>query len=177
MKKIIMMLLAIALIFSVVSPVSALTEREVLDKLEDTYTINGAEFKISPALKKIIEDYAKEFEVPDKDLQALDTAIRKAIDIVKGTKATSIDNLPKAAKGELLNILAGLRSETSINVTYTDGVLTIYSPKDGSVFEKVTDLVKQTGTETNSLAILAGASFIVMLAGAFVVVRKVRVTD
>ena len=40
-----MMLLAIALIFSVVSPVSALTEREVLDKLEDTYTINGAEFK------------------------------------------------------------------------------------------------------------------------------------
>ena len=60
MKKFIMMLLAVALVFSMVSPVSAITEKQVLDKLEKTYVINGAEFKISPALKKIIEDYAKE---------------------------------------------------------------------------------------------------------------------
>ncbi len=177
MKKIVMMLLAVALVFSVVSPVSALTERQVLDNLEKTYTINGAEFKISPALKKIVEDYAKEFEVPAKDLDALDKAITKAINIVKGTNATSIDNLPKAAKGELLDILADLRANTSINVTYTEGALTIYNPETGKVFEKVTDLVKQTGTETNSIAILAGVSFVVMLAGAFVVVRKVRTTD
>ena len=181
MKKIVMMLLAVALVFSVVSPVRALddeiTEKDVLDKLEMTYTINGAEFKISPALKKIIEDYAKEFEVPTEDLRALSVTIDNAIKLVKGTKATSIDTLPKAAKEELLDMLADLKVNTSINVTYTEGVLTIYNPETGKVFEKVTDLVKQTGTETNSIAILAGVSFVVMLAGAFVVVRKVRTTD
>ena len=87
-----------------------------------------------------------------------------------------IEDLSAAAKEGLLDLLADLRVNTSINVTYTNGILTVYTP-DGEVFDKVTDLVKQTGTETNSIAILAGVSFVVMLAGAFVVVRKVRVTD
>ncbi len=176
MKRFMMMLLAVLLVFFVVSPVSALTERQVLDKLEKTYTINGAEFKISPALKKIIEDYANEFEVSNDDLNAIDLAIKNAVEIVEKDKVKKIEDLSSAAKERLLDLLADFRVNTSINVTYTNGVLTIYTP-DGELFDKVTDLVKQTGTETNSIAILAGVSFVVMLAGAFVVVRKVRVTD
>ncbi len=176
MKKIVMMLLAVALVFSGVRPVSALTEREVLDKLEKSYTINGQVFQISPALKKIAEDYAAKYVISDDDLKVLDEKIDEAIKIVKDAKVTKIEDLSAAAKKELKDLVADVKANTSINVTYEDGTLVVYTP-EGEVFEKVTSLVKQTGTESNTIAILAGVSFVVMLAGAFVVVRKVRTTD
>ena len=176
MKKIVMMLLAVALVFSGVRPVSALTEREVLDKLEKSYTINGQVFQISPSLKKLAEDYAAKYVISDDDLKVLDEKIDEAIKIVKDAKVTKIEDLSAAAKKELKDLVADVKANTSINVTYEDGTLVVYTP-EGKVFDKVTALVKQTGTESNTIAILAGVSFVVMLAGAFVVVRKVRTTD
>lgn len=178
MKKIVMMLLTVALVFSAVRPVSALTNREVLDNLEKTYTINGHQFQITPALKKIAEDYVKEYgdKITEKDLQTINDKIGEAVKIIENAKVTKIEDLSAAAKKELKDLVADVKANTSINVTYANGALVVYTP-EGEVFEKVTDLVKQTGTETNTIAILAGVSFVVMLAGAFVTVRKVRTTD
>ena len=75
-------------------------------------------------------------------------------------------------KSELVSLVEDISAHTSVKATVKNGKLVINRPDGKGVFAEFDKLVKQTGNETNTIAIIAGVSFVIVLAGAFVVTKK-----
>ena len=78
-----------------------------------------------------------------------------------------------ATKNQLKALVEKVSANTSINATVTGDSVVVYKPA-GGVFAEVDDPIKQTGLETSPVAMMAGISFLITLAGACLVVRQVK---
>ncbi len=176
MKKVVMLVLAVAMLFVGMVGVRAaetVTEADLVKKLKDTYTINGAKFTVSNDVKVLIDEYAANYDITDADAKKISDKVDDVIDLIERSGIKDMEDLGKI-KSDLIAAFTYVVNETSIDGTYKDGKFIVYKPGTTDVFAEVDSLVKQTGTESNAIAILAGVSFVVMVAGAFVIVRKVR---
>ena len=174
MKKVVMLVLAVAMLFvGMVGVRAEVTEAELVKKLKDTYEINGAKFTVSDDVKVLIDRYAADYNITNTDAAYISDRIDAVKELIKNAGITDIKDLGKI-KSDLINQFELVVTNTAIDGTYKDGKFIVYKPGTTEVFAEVDSLVKQTGPESNAIAILAGVSFVVMVAGAFVIVRKVR---
>ena len=176
MKKVGMLVLAVAMLFVGMVGVRAaeeVTEAELVKQLKDTYTINGAKFTVSNDVKVLIDRYAADYNISNDDATVISNKVKDVIKLIEDNGIKDMKDLGKI-KSELIAAFTFVVDNTSIDGTYKDGKFIVYKPGTTDVFAEVDSLVKQTGTESNAIAILAGVSFVVMVAGAFVIVRKVR---
>lgn len=176
MKKFVMMLLAVAMLFSGVKTVSAMSTNELVEKLEKAYVINGATFQITEETKVYLERYINNFgdTLTEDDINTISEKVDKVVEIVKASGATKVEDIKGEYKNQILDVFTEVINETSVSGTYVNGKIIIYEPGTTTVFYDGAALVKQTGVENNTVAIVIGLSAAVMLAGAFIIVRKVR---
>lgn len=175
MKKVLVTLLAVALLFVGVRPVSAMTQEDLLNRLEQVYNINGVEFKVPDAMKVQVKRYADQYGISDQDADYISKQFEVVKKAIQDNEIKSTKELGKI-KTQLINVFNDVVKNTKIDGTYKDGQFIVYQPgtKKAFIAFDVTGLVKQTGTETNAIAILAGVSLAVIVAGTFVIVRKSR---
>ncbi len=172
MKKLVLGFLAVVMLFAIVPSVNAMTEEQLKEKMEKTYNINGTDFKISNDMKVMLERYLDEYNVTSNDADYISNKIDEAINILKKYGTADVNKLPAAAKSELVSLVEDISAHTSVKATVKNGKLVINRPDGKGVFAEFDKLVKQTGNETNTIAIIAGVSFVIVLAGAFVVTKK-----
>lgn len=178
MKKVVMLVLAVAVLFGGMVGVRAAgtitdVEANLAKVLKDTYTIGKDKFTLSNDIKVKIDRYLSENDVTKTDADYICAKIKSITDLIEEKGIKDIKDLGRI-KSDVIEAFEDVLAETSIDGTYKDGQFIIYVPGTTEVFATVDSLVKQTGTESNAIAILAGVSFVVMVAGAFVIVRKVR---
>lgn len=178
MKKVVMLVFAVAMLFVGMVGVRAAgtvteVEANLAKVLKDTYTIGNDKFTLPEGIKVQIDRYLSENDVTQTDADYICNKIKYVTGLIEEKGIKDIKDLSRI-KSDIIDAFEDVLAETSIDGTYKDGQFIIYEPGTTTVFATVDSLVKQTGTESNAIAILAGVSFVVMVAGAFVIVRKVR---
>ena len=176
MKKVFMSVLVISLLLLGVKNVNAMTEAQLKTKLTQSITINGTEVSLTADEKNLVTKYLNEYEVSSKDADYISGKVDEAISILKSEGKTDFKELSSSAKTKLKALVSDVAANTSVNATVTNGSIVIYNG-DGTVFAEVDKLVKQTGTESNKLTIVASIAAAVTLVGAYFVVRQVKVSE
>ena len=172
MKKLSYLLLAI-LSFVFVLKVDSLTEAQLKEALTQTITINGKEVSIDSQAKAAIERYLSQYDISSTDADYINTKINAAISILKSEGQTDFKKLSTSAKDKLKGLVKDVTDNTSVKATVTNGSIVVYD-KDGDTFFEVSKLVKQTGSSVTITAIVTAMSFIIVAAGACLVVKQVR---
>lgn len=166
MKKLFLMVIGVVALLS--TNVNAMSESELQAKLTKEYTINGASFKLDSSYVTQLERYLKENEISESDADYIASKIDEAVKIVEAGKATTIKELTKSEKDKLKALAADVSDKTEVKVTVEKGaVVTVYNT-DGTVFTKVSDLIKYTND--NTVAIIALGALAVL--GGIVLVKK-----
>jgi len=173
MKKILSVTLIAICLFVGVKSVSAVSEADLKTKLTQTITVNGEKYSVANDIKVLAERYLNQYEVSDKDCKYISDKIDEAIKIIQAAKTVKASEMSKSTKNQLKALVADVSSNTSVKATVTKNALVIYD-KDNKVFAEVTELVKQTGSETNTIAIVASVAALITVVGAYLVVRKVK---
>ncbi len=172
MKRLLSVGLVLVMFFAVVT-VKAMTEDQLYDALTQTVEINGTKYTVDEATKNHIKMYLNQFDVSSADCDYINTRINKAINILKSEGTADASKLSASAKQQLKDLVAEIRENTSVKASVTDGAVVIYD-NEGEVFFEVTKLVKQTGIETSTTAIIASISLVIVAAGALLVGRQVK---
>ncbi len=172
MKKLFSVLLVLAMVFAVTT-VKAMSEDALYDALTQTITVKGVKYSVDDATKNHIRAYLNQFEVSSSDADYINTRINKAIKILKSEGKVVASELSASAKQKLKDLVVEISNNTSVNATVTEGSLVVYD-NNGDVFFEVTRLVKQTGSEVSTTAILASISLVIVAAGALLVGRQVK---
>ncbi len=170
MKKV-LLTFVVALFVGIIS-VSAMTEKDLRKRFDETITIGGVTYEVSAGDKKLVDDYLAKYKVSDKDCKYISDKIDEVIAIVKAEGKAEGKNFSKDAKAKLKAIVADIAANTSVKATVKEGCLVILN-EDGSTFAEVDKLVKKTGTN-NTIAMIAGVAFVITLAGAVLVVRQAK---
>ena len=165
--------LLVAALFVGVLNVDAMTETELRKRFDETITINGTKYAVSAGDKKAADDYLAANELSDADCDYISKKIDEGIALVKNEKTGVAKDFSAETKTKLKKLVSDIAANTSVKATVKENALVILNA-DGSTFYEVTALVKQTGTETNNIAIIAGAAFVITVAGAFLVVRQLK---
>ena len=165
-----------ALVFIVgINTTYAMSEAQLKEKMTQTFTINGVQYKMRDDNQVLLERYLNEYEVSSKDAEYIALRVDKAIDIIKAVGKTRIEDFSKSTKNELKALVEEISANTSVKATVTQGSIVIYKPDGSGVFAEINKLVKQTGLEVNHMFIAVSISFIIVFASAFVVVRKLKI--
>lgn len=155
--------------------VNALTEADIKDKLFQTITVGGEEFKLSSGERKIVEDYLDQNEISDAHAAIICEKIDAAINIIKGQGNVNFKNYPQNIKNDLKALVDDISNSTSVKASLTKEGL-IVKNSDGSTVV-ITSLVKQTGYETNKTALIIGLSFIIVAVGTGLVIKQVKTSE
>ena len=172
MKKLLSVVLVLVMFFAVTT-VKAMTEDELYDALTQTITVKGNKYAVDEATKNHARVYLNQFDVSSEDADYINVRINKAIDILKGAGTVDASKLSAGDKEDLKELVKEIRLHTSVNAEVTNGAVVIYD-NNGDVFFEVTRLVKQTGVETSTTAIIATISLVIVAAGALLVGRQVK---
>ena len=172
MKKLLLLSL-VASFFVGFTSVSAMTEEELEAKLTQVVEIAGDKYSVSSVTKKEIERYLKENEVSSKDADYIAQKIDAAISILQSEGTANGKALSTSAKTKLKNLVSDIASNTSVKATVTSDALVIYND-DNTVFTEVSELVKQTGSESSTIATIASMAFVITLVGTCLVIRQVK---
>ena len=130
-------------------------------------------FEIYGSTKAAIERYLNQYDVNASDADYINTKLNEAISILKSEGQTDFKKLSTSAKNQLKALVEEISNNTSVNATVTNGSIVVYDGA-GEVFFEVTKLVKQTGSEMSTTAIITALSFLVVAAGACLVVKQVK---
>ena len=174
MKKFLMISLAAVLFVLGASRVNAMSEADLKKVLTQTIKINNTEISITADEKVLVEKYLNAYEVSEKDADYIAKKVEKAISILKAEGKTDLKKLSKSAKEQLKALVSDISSNTSVKATVTKGSLVVYKPDNSGVFAEVDKLVKQTGSEVSSIAVIASIAFVVTIAGACLVVKQIK---
>jgi len=175
MKKLFILSLAVVFAFVGMLSANAMSEAKLKEVLTKTYNINGTNYSVSSEVKVYIERYLNENEVSSDDADYIAKKVDQAVEIVRASGATDLTHftkLPKDTQKQLKTLVADISANTSVKATVTKNSVAVTNA-DGTVVE-VTGLVKQTGSETNIIAVIAGIAFVVTVVGACLVVRQVK---
>ncbi len=169
MKKLFLSLLLVVGL-AVTTNVSAMTEDELLDKLTQSYTINGRTEKLDEGVVVQVKRYFEENEVSSDDCDFIAAQIDKAVALVEDSGATKWDELTGAQVKTLIGYVEEVSNKTSVKVSLSkDGVLTVYD-KAGKVFTKVSkNKIQYTGSSA-AIMVVAGT---ISLVGFLVITRKI----
>lgn len=168
MKKItLVLLLAVGLL--VTTNVSAMTEAELKAKLTDTYTVNGRTEKVNSSVVVQIERYLDENEISSEDCDYIAKKVDEAIALIEKGSATEWSKLSAAEVEDLMAIADDVSNKTSVKVALNKGgVLTVYN-EDGTVFTKVSNIIKYTDASVAGYVVIGAMS----LAGLLLITRKI----
>lgn len=166
-KKILILLLAISLLFC--TKVNAMTEDELKEKLTDSYTVNGRTEKADSSLVAQIERYLNENEVSHEDCDYISNKIDEAIALIEKGSATQWHQLTSKEKEMLISLVDDISNATSVKSSLSKGgILTIYN-EDGTIFTKLSNLIKYT--DNNIIGIVIGGT--ISLIGLLLIIKKV----
>lgn len=172
MKKFMFLTLVVSL-FIGVSTVSAMTEAELKAKLSQTIKVGGQDFTLDANTKAYVEKYLNENDVSAADGDYIAGKIDEAITILQNEGKTNFSELSTTAKNNLKALVQNVNDNTSVKATVTGGSVVVYN-NSGTPFFEVTKLVKQSGFETSTVAIITSLSVLVVAAGAFFVTKQVK---
>lgn len=176
MKKLgIFALIAGLFLFSAIG-VNAKTEAELKEILTQTITVGGSKYSLSDGDKVLVERYLNENEVSSAHADFIAERVETAKGIIQGQGNVDFKNYPESVKQQLKELVNQISEGTTVNATLTRDALVIYN-SDNSVFAEVTKLVKQTGTETSKMAIIAGVSILIVAVGTCLVVKQVKTSE
>lgn len=176
MKKLNLLFAVVISLFLVSTiKVNALTEADIKDKLFQTITVGGEEFKLGSGERKIVEDYLDQNEISDAHAAIICEKIDAAINIIKGQGNVNFKNYPQNIKNDLKALVDDISNSTSVKASLTKEGL-IVKNSDGSTVV-ITSLVKQTGYETNKTALIIGLSFIIVAVGTGLVIKQVKTSE
>ena len=173
MKKVFMVLAVVASLFVGVKSASAMTEEKLKEVFEQKFEVKGKTYTIADDAKIMLERYLKQYDVSESDCDYIADRVNDAIKIVQNAGVTEASQLTKETKDELKKLVEKVSANTSVKATVKKKSVVVLKP-DGSVFVEIDKPIKQTGSETNVIAIVAGVSFLVTVAGALLVVRQVK---
>ena len=175
MKKITYVLLAVLLMFSVVT-VNAMSEDELYDVLTKKYTINGDKWGVREGLKTYIKRYLDEFDVSEAHADYIKGKVDEALAILRKEGTGDWDKLSAGAKDDLKKLVEDVSNNTSVKATITNGSLVIKNPNTGADFytSEADDIVKYTGSTNSMIALVAGISLLIVAAGSVLVVKQVK---
>ena len=175
MKRITYVLLAVLLMFSVVT-VNAMSEDVLYDVLTKRYTIGGKEWGVSDSLKTQIRRYLDEFEVSPEHCDYIAARVQDALDILEDEGTADLNKLSADAKEDLKGLVELISDKTSVKATVRNGKLVVKNPNTGGDFYTTDDddIVKYTGSTSTIVAIVAGISLLIVAAGSVLVVKQVK---
>lgn len=164
MKKLIALVLAGMIFLGGAYSVSAMSEADLKAKFEETLTLNGEKYGLSSGVITLVERYLNEYEVSESDADYIATRIDKAKSIIEKDGHAKFADFSQANKEALRDLVVEIDKNTSVRASVTKGSV-IVKNEDGTPFAEVTELVKQTGSESNKLALMSSISLIIVLAG------------
>ena len=176
MKKLFVALLAVVLVGGVAN-VNAMSEKDLLAKISQTYTVNGKTVKVDQSILVQVERYLDTYEVSEADADIIAAQIDEVAAYMKKNNITSYDQLSKEGKNVVANAVKTISNKTSVKLSISDsGALTVYAPGTNKVFAVVDSdgvVIRKTG---NTYAIVAVAG-VITLAGAVIAFRKFAKTN
>ena len=201
MKKIISLIIAMALVFACVVSANAATgitaeEQKIIDALSKKITMSSGSITEIPA--KYInqaEDYLTKADVTTEEVKQIVEKIEAAAEVIEKSDASTFSKLDKTAKQEVIkkteeaaaivNAVAVIKKgdkADNYNVTLKfteESTVPGYTANDGPVEIPVVggNVIKQTGVEGDMIAVIVAAS-VVMMGLAFVVISaRKKATD
>ncbi len=171
MKKLIALVLVGFLFFAGVNSVSAMSEADLKAKFEETLTLNGDKYGLSSGVIVLVERYLNEYEVSAEDADYIAERIDKAKGIIEKDGHAKFADFSEDTKKQLKTLVDEIDRKTSVSARCTKGSV-IVEDKDGKTFAEVTELVKQTGSETSTIALMSSISLIIVLAGTALLGKK-----
>ncbi len=156
-----------------ISPVKAMSESELYNKISATYEINGSKYSLSAGDKLIAKRYLDNFEVSASHCDYIAGKIDQAVAEMRksGVKDfTNFSKLPASLKNTLKGYVLDVAANTSVKASTKKGAIVIYNA-DGTVFAEITSLVKNTGSTMNVIAVVALSAAVI---GAVVLFRNVK---
>ncbi len=169
MKKKITLALLLVSGLLITTNVDAMTEDELKNKLTASYTVNGRTEKVDASVVAQIERYLNENEVSADDCDYISGKIDEAINLIEKGSATEWNQLTAKEMEALIAIVDDISSKTSVKAALNKGgVLTIYN-EDGTVFTKLTNLIKYTDSSMIGYIAIGTMS----LVGLLLITRKI----
>ena len=172
MKKVFFVSIIAALIFTLTN-VSAMSESDLRKKFDVEVKVGNGVYSLPAGDKKAVDDYLATHEVSEEDCQYIADRIDKAVEIIEADGHAVFQDFSSSTKKQLKQLVTEIDANTSVKATVTDGSVVILN-EDGSTFYEAVKLVKQTGSEINSIAIVASLAVVVVVAGACLVIRQVK---
>ncbi len=166
------LLLIIMVVFFSFTGVKAKTEEELKKILTQSIKVGKATFALSDDEKVLVERYLEQNEVSSEDADFIAVRVDKAISIIKAEGHVEFKNFSQSSKDKLKALVSEISENTSVKATVTKNSLIVYN-QDGTKVE-VTKLVKQTGSETSKIAMLAGLSILIVAVGTCLVIKQVK---
>ena len=175
MKKL-LLLFMVAFMICIIR-VDAITEDELYTKLTQEYTVNGATFKATDTQKNLIKTYLKQYEVNSTDADYIVTKLEEVFNVLKTSGKTSFYNLSAKDKKKIVDLVAEVAANTSVDVAIVDGELKVYVPgtNKGEVFYETPVNPITTGemAQTNRTLIMASLGIFTVI-GMALAFRKIR---
>lgn len=169
MKKKISLALLLTAGLLVTTNVNAMTEKELQDKMTESYTVNGRTEKADSSIVTQIERYFNENEVSSEDCDYISNKIDEAVALIEKGSATEWRELTSKEKESLIGLVDDISEATSVKASLSKGgVLTIYN-EDGTVFTKLSNLIKYTDNKEVGLFIVGAIS----LVGFLLITKKI----
>lgn len=125
MKKVVIFLVALCV---GLTGVKAMSESELKEKLTDSYTINGIEFKANDQEKVLIERYLDTYEVSSEDADFIYNKLLEAKDILASSGKTKFHDLSKEDKNKIIALVSDVATKTSVDAAIVKGELIVYVP-------------------------------------------------
>lgn len=157
----------VASLFFGITNASAMTESDLLAKFSKTYQINGVEFKAEPEALVLAEQYLQQYEVSSEDAIYISNKIDEVVNFIESGSATSKETLSNADKRKIIEVVNDISLKTSVKAAIEKGQLVIYNA-DGTEFARITDLVKNTGS--NELVVIVSSAITAL--GVLFIARK-----
>ena len=148
MKKTILIITFMALVFLGLTNVKAASESELLSKLSQGYIVDGETVKAPDYQINEAKRYLNKYEVSETDCDFIISKIDEIYELAKNEKAKSFTELSSSGKSKAVSVVAEISSKTSVKATLTkNGILTIYESDGKTVFAEIIDkdITKQTG--------------------------------
>ena len=173
MKKLSYVLFAVLMVFGM-TRVKAMTEDELYNALTQTIQINGEDWSVDASTKTYIQRYLNQYDVSSADADYINDRINTAISILQSEGTGDFKALSSSAKTRLKNLVSEISANTTVKASVTDGSLVVYEPGSSTVFYEVSRIVKQTGTESSTTALVAAISLVIVAIGSVLVVKQVK---
>ncbi len=147
MKNLLKISLVLLAVLLVATTVNAATVNELIKHVTTPQTINGEKVVlVNNSQKAEIERYLTKNDVSEEDMSYIIKKYDEAVEILKEEKTADYSELSNEAKNSILSIANEVSTETGIEFTVnSNGTVTVYN-LDGTVFDTVSPIVKQTGS-------------------------------